>query len=521
MFFADHYRRTWWVLWEPRWYAGFSVASYPPLAHQLIAALSFLVGVEIAWAVVLLGVLVVLPTGVYAFARLFTGRRAAGYAALAASVLPSIFLTAHTFGQLPTLVALVGVLWGLAALGRYLRHGRSCDGALAVALMAVVMASHHATLLFVPWGVAAIGLHTTLARQVTLHHLLRRFLVFSMAATAAVLVVVWPFWRWGMGQTMQTPIDHPSRHNFLHDPAATILFFWPMYGLFVLVIPWALRTTLSRKRVAPGALFIVMFTLGLGGTTPLPRWLYGHPWEWLIYDRFALWASIALLPFVGLIGIVVERVVQRRLRRTWPGVGVVALAVTVPVAFIAVLLPTILRTQPVPVDLQPIAAFLAEDNRSQWRYLTFAFGDQRARLSLLTDATTIDGSYHTARDLPELRSSGIGQIDRVCWSLCGMDALHAILEHASAYGVRWGFANSHTCDQVLVRHGWVRLNTLANGVEVWENPAAVRPVPDDLAAHSDPVAAASWGVLPLTALVVAIGLARIGGHLSRPYVIRR
>ena len=37
MFFADHYARDWFSLWETRWYTGFNVVSYPPLVHQLIA----------------------------------------------------------------------------------------------------------------------------------------------------------------------------------------------------------------------------------------------------------------------------------------------------------------------------------------------------------------------------------------------------------------------------------------------------------------------------------------------------
>ena len=40
IFLADHYFQRWWSLWEPRWYLGFSMASYPPLVHQLIALLA-------------------------------------------------------------------------------------------------------------------------------------------------------------------------------------------------------------------------------------------------------------------------------------------------------------------------------------------------------------------------------------------------------------------------------------------------------------------------------------------------
>ena len=30
IFLADQYFQRWWSLWEPRWYLGFSMASYPP-----------------------------------------------------------------------------------------------------------------------------------------------------------------------------------------------------------------------------------------------------------------------------------------------------------------------------------------------------------------------------------------------------------------------------------------------------------------------------------------------------------
>ena len=50
MFFGDHYRMDWWSLWDARWYTGFAVNSYPPLVHQLIGALSHIIGLDAAFA---------------------------------------------------------------------------------------------------------------------------------------------------------------------------------------------------------------------------------------------------------------------------------------------------------------------------------------------------------------------------------------------------------------------------------------------------------------------------------------
>ncbi len=373
--------------------------------------------------------------------------------------------------------------------------------------MAVVAAAHHGTLLLLPWGVAAIAAHTALHGRVVMRRLLARLAVFSLASIAEVLVVIWPFWQWGMSQTMQTPIDHLSRHNLLLDPSAAAMFFWPVYGPLVLLIPWAVRAAFHKKRMALGALLAVMLVLGLGGTTPLPRWLYGQQWAWLTYDRFALWASIALLPFAGWAMLVVQRRLRRRGKRVRLMVRVIAFVAMGASSATAVMVSTIRPTQPRPLEMQPIVTFLAQDDHSQWRYLTFGFGDQMARLSLLTDATTMDGSYHTARQLPELRTSGIGQIDAAFWSPSGVDGLDPILDQASTHGVRWGFVNLNAYGPVLIRHGWRYLATLTDGVEVWENPSAAPAQDDPPPAVGGLLTSISWGTLPLAALAVAGALA--------------
>jgi hypothetical protein len=176
---------------------------------------------------------------------------------------------------------------------------------------------------------------------------------------------------------------------------------------------------------------------------------------------------------------------------------------TIPMALVALLIgriPDWLPTQPLPIDMRPIVDFLAQADHSEWRYVTFGFGDQFAYLSLLTKATTIDGSYHTARTLPELRNSGIGQIDSSFWLSYGLAALDPILQKSGERGVRWGFVNLELYDPVLLRNGWHHLTTLSNGIEVWENPAAVLPPPVTPPPES-PFTSFAWGTFPLLALV--------------------
>jgi O-antigen ligase len=505
MFFGDHYRLDWWTLWEPRWYTGFEITSYPPLVHQSIGLLGRLIGVDAAFALLLWAVLTAYPLAVYAFGRVFAGKTVAGYAALCAAVLPSIYQAAHTFGQLPTLTSGLFALFGLAALNEFLHEGRLLSGALTVALFTVVMAAHHATLLFLPWIIAALLIHLALNEKLNWTVVLFRLALVGGLAALGALLVIWPFWVWGRAQTMQTPIDHPSRHNFFLDPFAPVAFFLPVYGPLIPLIPVLLWKGFRRRTLGLWTAFLFLFILGLGGTTPLPRWLFGSGWEWLTYDRFALWASLTLLPWVGEAIVVTRRKISffSRCRRQTVPLALVTLGFF---ACVSGLLPTLLPTQPPQIDMEPIVRFLAQEVRSQWRYVTFGLGDQLAYLSRLTQATTLDGSYHTARNLPELRESGIGQIDTTYWLPDGLSRLDPILQKAGERGVRWGFVNRAEYLPILRRNGWVYLSTLENQIQVWENPQAGLPPPVQPPAES-PFKEFSWGVFPLSALALAGALA--------------
>ncbi|MER3398892.1 MAG: hypothetical protein C4316_10290 [Chloroflexota bacterium] len=500
MFFADHYRRDWWALWENRWYGGFPVVSYPPLVHQLIAFLAFGVGVEVAWALVLLTTLVLLPFVVSAFARRFVGSRASRYAGLLTPFIPAVPMVAHTFGQLPTLFGLTAALLGFGFLVDFLRTGRRVDGVRAGLWLVVADAAHHGTLLLVPWGVAAAALHV--GRPASLA---RRLMPWVLGTAAGVGLVSWPFWAWALGQTLQEPIDHLSRHSFIADPAAAGVFFWPMYGPLVFVIPLALKVALGRRRRGLGLLFGVCFVLGLGGTTPLPALLFGPAWEWLTYDRFTLWASVFLAPLVGAAAVRLGRRVSQARRVT----GATLLAGS---ALYAGSYGLIASTQPALVDPDPIVQFLQRDDVRTWRYVTFGFGDQLARLSMLTEAENIDGNYPTGRTLPFLRASGLGSLDSAYWLEGGLERLDRVLGRLSEVGVRWAFVNHPAYLALLAAHGWERRETLPNGVEVWENPTAQGPLPPGKP-HFPPLTALSWGILPPLSLIAAVGTTFGPAHL--------
>jgi hypothetical protein len=409
MLFADHYAGQWFSLWETRWYAGFTVVSYPPLTHQLIALFVPLLGFEKAFALILWLVTTLYPLGVYAFSRIFTGRTSASYAALASAILLPIYVTAHIFGQLPFLAGTLLALFGAASLHRYLREGGLHNLLLTVSLYATAMALHHATLMVQPFLFCAVALNHVLnsPRTANWPQFTMRVLLVCLLAILSSLLVIWPFWEWGTHQVMQVPIDHLSRHNFFTDRLALAIFFLPLYGPLLFCIPFLFRKWPPRFTGLLIA-FVVLFLLGLGGTTPLPRLLFGSSWEWLTCDRFAFWASLTLTPFFGMLFIGLRRKLRFTSR---PRLGALrkGLIPTIIFSFFAVtslgawFTPYFFPVQPDPINMQPMVDFLNAADRSGYRYLTFGFGDQFAYLNLLTEATTIDGSYHTARILPELR----------------------------------------------------------------------------------------------------------------------
>ncbi|MBI3979589.1 MAG: hypothetical protein HY331_15515 [Chloroflexi bacterium] len=338
---------------------------------------------------------------------------------------------------------------------------------------------------------------------------LSRAAVVGVLIGLAVFLVILPFWLWRLSAWVdQAPILHASRTNLLGDASAQNLFFWAEYGPLPAVFGFAVAGLLRRRTAALAALLALLVVLGLGGTTALPRWLYGPMWDWLTYDRFAFWGTLVALPFAG------QAAAWWRCRRSAAGRAWVSAAI--PALFLATFVVYSLGaatnglvspSEPKPVDLDPIAAFLHEEGRAAWRYLTFGLGDQAARLNYRTAAQTIDGSYHTARRLPALTASGIGQVDYALWWEPGGRTLDRILDEARARNVRWAFVNERPYAGYLARHGWIARGRLSNQVEVWEL-SGVEPVPPPPPRPVE-LPALLWGTLPLAAAAAAVALAGI------------
>ena len=130
-----------------------------------------------------------------------------------------------------------------------------------------------------------------------------RTAVFAVLAIIGVLVVLYPYWvELYHNPIKQAPIYHESRANYILEPQQGMNFWLIPTGALILIIPYMFWRGASDRRLRP--LFLGWwFTaiIGLGGTTPLPKFVFGRIWEVLTYERFTYWATLMALPFAGLV----------------------------------------------------------------------------------------------------------------------------------------------------------------------------------------------------------------------------
>jgi hypothetical protein len=510
IFLASHYAHHWFNPWNEKWFAGFSQTTYPPLTHQWIALVSNVAGLKMAYMLVQLVGVLLLPVGVYRFARIWVDDRSASYAALGTIFLGSLAFLVYQAGQLATVTSAALYLnalpyfyeWATEASGRSLAKG------LAVGLAAA--AAHHVTLIFGTLFFAApvLWLACNDARdgrtRGSLGGVIGRAVVFAGLVAAGVGAVLLPYWLTLIQHPIhQMPIPHDSRSNFLLHSITAINYFVIPYGALLLALPFIIWRGASVRRLRP-LLFGFWITLifGLGGTTPLPRWLLGRAFEILTFERFTFWATLLAMPIVGLLAI--------ELLDRFRAKGAVALSLAA-VATIGAALAWLTANPYRPTgstNVDPVIAFLNRDGHDTYRYLTLGFGSELSRVSTYTDASSVDGDYNSARLLPEMTNYGSAQLtNSKFYGTAGMASLRAMLEHANRYGLKYIFVHDPYYEPLLTFVGWRKTETFDNGeITAWSKD----DVPPAHRIQSDAIPPAwmglLWGTLPIGVSILAIFL---------------
>jgi len=510
IFLASHYAHHWFNPWNEKWFAGFSQTTYPPLTHQWIAIVSSVAGLKMAYMLVQLVAVLLLPVGVFRFAKIWVDERSASYAALGTIFLGALSFLVYQAGQLATVASAALYLNALPYFFEWSEEGSGRAFFKGISVSLAAAAAHHVTLIFgtvlfavpVLW-VALLDARDGRTRGAT-GTVAGRAIAFAVVVAIGVGVVLLPYWMTLIQHPIhQIPIPHDSRNNFLLNSTTGINYFLIPYGALILALPFIFWRGASVRRLRPLQFgFWLTMIFGLGGTTPLPRWLLGRAYEILTFERFTFWATLMAMPIVGLLAI---QLLDRFRAKAAVGLSLAAV-VTIGAAL------WWLNANPYrpagTINVQPVVAFLNRDGHDSYRYLTLGFGSDLAKVSTYTDASSVDGDYNSARLLPEMTHYGSAQLTNAkFYGSAGMASLRAMLEHANRYGLKYIFVHDSYYEPLLTFIGYRKTETFNNGeITEWSKD----DVPPAHRIQSDAVPPAwmglMWGTLPIGVSILAIFL---------------
>ncbi len=530
LFFADHYATSWFEPWNYKWYTGFTVTSYPPLVHQSIAVLSLLGGLKFGLFAIAVVSIVLFITGVYRFSLLMTSNRTvAGYAAILAVFSSSFVETLHIFGQLPSIIGISVLMHALPEIYLWLKTGKYRYLFTSLSLIAVTVTSHHVTPIFgmiffifpligmviMDVSRAQVASMKAVTFQVFFHSFLKLFKrIIGFGASSLVIIVgcILPYWINSKNNPItQVPIPHGSRDHFLEITSSGLVFFVIPWGVLLIILPYIFYRYYSKRYLFFGLSITLLFILGTGGTTPIPKMMLGETaFNILTLDRFTLWASIMSLPIFGeFVYRFSEGDLKQRIQSKFGAIyhriiGGILAGLFIFMTIFTMSLGYFRPSQPQKIKMLPIVNFLNQDDHDKWRFLTLGFGDQMAWLSAQTNALSVDGNYHSARRLPELTTRPIERLENSKYKgVAGIGSLQQFLTTPEKYNLKYIFSNDKFYDPVLYFCGWQRLRQLENGIMVWER-LNVKPIPAILPKDNIPQwQKILWGIIPFLTVIIA------------------
>ena len=315
-------------------------------------------------------------------------------------------------------------------------------------------------------------------------------------------VVLLPYWIAIIRHPIeQMPIPHGSRLSYLMNWIYGVNYFVIPYGAMILALPFIVirGASVPRLRILLIA-FWVAFIFALGGTTPVPRLVFGRAFEILTFERFTLWATLLALPIVGSLAV--------SLLDRFRDVGAYVLATAA--VFTLSLALGWLNWSPFKasgsLNVDSVVNFLNRDGHDQYRYLTLGFGNAMSKVATYSTANSVDGEYNSARLLPEMTRYGAAQLTSAkFFGAAGMDSLREMLQHANRYGLKFIFVHDPYYNPLLVFAGWRQIETFDSGaITAWAKddvPPARKIVSDTMPA---PWEGLLWGTLPIGTSILAI-----------------
>lgn len=515
-FFASHYAQHWFNPWNTKQFTGFSQTTYPPMEQQWVALFSHVIGLNLAYMLVQFVAILLLPIGVYRYAKIWVNERAASYAALGSVLLGSLAFLVYNAGQLSTTWAAPLYLLALPYYYEWAREANWRSLLKGLVLLFAAASAHHVTLIFASFifalpvlAMAIMDRHREPA-QASLGGVISRSVIFAVLAIAGVFVVLMPFWMEILiNPIKQMTIPHASRDNYILQPIWGMNYFIVPWGAIILSIPYIFIKGLKEARLRPLFLgFWVAMLFALGGTTPVPKWILGRAFDVLTFERFSLLAHVLALPIIGLM---VCDLIDHYGRKAAFVTGALAgltfgFAVSWPVYF---------QNHDPDFNVSEVVSFLNRDGHDKFRYITLGFGSHKFdEVSTYTTASSVDGDYNSARLLPELTQYGSAQLtNSKYFGANGMESLRAVLKHADQYGLKWIFVHDTFYEPLLAFGGWRKTETYDRGsVTLWvkDGIPPAHPMPYQQSMKPTEIEGIMWGTLPfgssLLALILALAL---------------
>jgi len=523
-FFAAHYAQHWFNPWNEKWFTGFSQTTYPPMEQQWMALFSHIIGLNLAYSLVQLIAILLLPIGVYRYARIWVSERAASYAAAGSVLLGSLSSLVYQAGQLSTTWAAPLYLIALAYFYEWAREARFMALIKALALTMAAASAHHVTLLFasvifaIPVMFTAIIDRKRDGLDATLGGVIIRSAVYAGLTIAGVIVVLLPYWVALMHNPIkQMPIPHGSRENFFSQWWLTVNYILVPWGALLLALPFIFYKGLKETRLRPlffGFWFTMLFALG--GTTPFPRALLGamaavvnaitgknirNPFDILTFERFCFWASLMALPIVALLAV---KLIDRYGNKAAFALGTLGAAT---MAW-AVAWPVYHPIHDAPFSTSEVVSFLNRDGHDKFRYLTLGFGNKMSEVGIYANASSVDGEYNSARLLPEMTQYGSAQLtNSKYYGTNGIESLRAVLKHADQYGLKYIFVRDPYYEPLLAFAGWRKTEVYDRGnVTLWVKDGIPPAHPTPYGTPPTAMEGILWGTLPIGSSILALVL---------------
>ena len=517
IFFAAHYAHHWFNPWNVKWFGGFSQTTYPPLTHQWIALFSHVMGLQMAYMFVQFIAILLLPIGMYRYARLWVDEVSASYAALGSVFLGSLAMLVYQSGQLPTTAAAALILNALPFFYAWLRRSTiygaaegsghcvgGCGGAPRHLALRRDSVSPFRCWCSRSWIATHDADDAGDEERASVGGVLGRAVVFAVIAVArggprAVAILG------GAAEESDQPDADSARlaRQLPSEPLSGINFWIIPMGAMILAIPYIVMRGSADAPAAPVAVGLVCDRASWLGRHHSGRQDSAGP-------RLPGPDLRALHLLGDSDGDAVRRPAGGGVDSALPaeGGGGSCHCSSCNHGHVG-RMDHHPSHQQLAVQCRPGHRFLNRDDHAQFRYITLGFGSNFAKVSTYANAGSVDGDYNSARLLPEMTAYGAGQLyNSKYYGTSGMESLRAVLKHANQYGLKYIFVRDRYYEPLLAFAGWRQAESYDNGnVTLWTKED-VPPAKTLEFVGFMPTAMEGllWGTLPVASSLLALFL---------------